>query len=491
MAIRRLHVEGFRSIDDIDLTLGELNALIGPNNAGKSNILRALNLVIGETWPIRPFTPSDRHNHDLAREIIITVTFDRPLAADADVRGFRLTYGRDESVEYVPIDDAGDICRYPGGRDKRVTAPMRDGAAMLLVGLDRQADRQLRASQWTLYGKLLRRIERDVTQVHRDAFSADVARSIQTNLQAALTPVQTVLQEFVRRQTGLRSELRFRAVDPLDVLRDVRPCIIDGGAFDVDDVGAGVQSAVTIAIAKAYADHVRAPVLIAIEEPELFLHPHGCRHFYRLLNEITGPHLQIIYTTHNRAFVNAGEFEQVHLVRKRDGQTEVTSGSRLEYAGARDRLRLQTRFNERISEALFANVVVLTEGEPDEIAVRCAVENQGLQLDQDSVSVLGVGGKTEVMVLAELISAFGVPTIAVLDEDPGDAASAANLARVQATISNANVFIQTPNLEGLVGLASKPSKVEAMLDFPHRFRAGQAVPLVYQDLAARIRALLA
>lgn len=491
MAIRKLRVEGFRSIDDLELTLGELNALIGPNNAGKSNILRALNLVVGETWPTRPFTPGDRHNHDPGREVVITVTFDRRLAADADVRGFRLTYGADESVEYVPLDDAGDICTYPGGRDKRVSAPMRDGAAMLLVGLDRQADRQLRATQWTLYGKLLKRIERDVTQVNRDAFAADVALSIQTNLQAALTPVQTVLQDFVRRQTGLNSELRFRAVDPLDVLRDVRPYIIDGSAFDVDDVGAGVQSAVTIAIAKAYADHVRTPVLIAIEEPELFLHPHGCRHFYRLLNEIKGPNLQIIYTTHNRAFVSAGEFEQVHLVRKRGGQTEVTSGAGLAYGGARDRLRLQTRFNERIGEALFANAVVLAEGEPDEIAIRCALENQGLQLDQDSVSVLGVGGKTEVMVLAELISAFGVPTIAVLDEDPGDAASAANLARVQALITNANVFTQNPNLEGLVGLAAKPSKVEAMLDFPQRFRVGQAVPQVYQDVAARIRALLA
>ncbi len=37
--IDRLHVENFKSIKSLDLELGPLNVLVGPNNAGKSNIL--------------------------------------------------------------------------------------------------------------------------------------------------------------------------------------------------------------------------------------------------------------------------------------------------------------------------------------------------------------------------------------------------------------------------------------------------------------------
>lgn len=53
-----------------------------------------------------------------------------------------------------------------------------------------------------------------------------------------------------------------------------------------------------------------------MEEPELYLHPHGCRHFYRLLQEFSEVGLQIIYSTHERSFVNVGDFDSVHIVRK-------------------------------------------------------------------------------------------------------------------------------------------------------------------------------
>jgi predicted ATPase len=33
--------------------------------------------------------------------------------------------------------------------------------------------------------------------------------------------------------------------------------------------------------------------MIAIEEPELFLHPHGMRHFYRLLRELASNGIQM------------------------------------------------------------------------------------------------------------------------------------------------------------------------------------------------------
>src|SRR5260370_38772195 len=96
--------------------------------------------------------------------------------------------------------------------------------------------------------------------------------------------------------------------------------------IDPEECGAGVQSAIALAVAKAYADIVKNPVVLALEEPELYLHPHGCRHFYRLLHEFAGAVLQIIYTTHERSFVNVGDFDSVHIVRKIARQTESTSG---------------------------------------------------------------------------------------------------------------------------------------------------------------------
>lgn len=490
MAIQRIVIDNYRSIQHLELELGPVSALIGPNNAGKSNILRALDLVVGETWPSRPFARKDFHGYRADDPIEITVYFQNALRADGDVHGFRLRYTTDEEVEYFAVDADGDPCTYGRGQVKRVSNAMRDEVASLHVGLDRQAEKQLRVNPWTLYGKLLRRIESTLGNGARDQFGADVRAAIDAHLRNALDPAQQIIDDFVRRQTGLQVELDFRLVDPLEVLKGVRPYIVSNGIhFEPDDCGAGVQSALAVAIAKAYAEIVREPLVLALEEPELYLHPHGCRHFYRLLQELAGQGLQIVYATHERAFVNPGDFEEINLVRMSNGSTTVRAGRSIALDGPRDRLRLQSRFNDKLSEVFFANWVVLVEGEPDEIAVRSGLEAQGVELDRSSVSVVSVGGQAEVCVVGELLRGFRIPVIAVVDEDPGNPNSAATRGRIRQKLGAQNLFLQRPNLEGLFELGQKPSRVEAMDTFPRMFRDANRIPQVYRDVAVRIRRL--
>ena len=60
----------------------EMNALVGPNNVGKSNILRALNLVLGAKWPPYAVDEEDK-NRDCPKDSIrIIVGFDSPLTKD-------------------------------------------------------------------------------------------------------------------------------------------------------------------------------------------------------------------------------------------------------------------------------------------------------------------------------------------------------------------------------------------------------------------------
>lgn len=472
MAARLIRIQNYRSIHDLELQLGPLNALIGPNNAGKSNILKALRLVLGEVWPKNPFSSRDFHENDTSRTIEITVLFDAPLQCDPDVHGFSLRQAPPQPAEYFPVDGNGQPCVWPGprGSPKRISNEMREEVALLYLGLNREADEQLRVTQWTLYGKLLKHLESALNADLRRRFTDQVSAALEAHIRATLTQVQTIIDDFVRSQTGLSVRLDFRASDPVDALKGVRPYVIDNGmALDPEDVGAGVQSALSIAIAKAYAEIVRQPLVLAIEEPELYLHPHGCRHFYRLLRELSENGLQVIYTTHERSFVSAGDFEAIQIVRKPQAATQVSSGLSLNLTASRDRLRLQSRFNERLNEVFFAACVILVEGDPDEIACRCALEFQGLELDKDSVSVVPLGGKDEIPVVAELLARLGIPTIALMDEDPGNTQTAATRARVEELLGPDKVLVQSPNLEWLFQLNHKPKRVEAMEVFPAWF----------------------
>jgi predicted ATP-dependent endonuclease of OLD family len=290
------------------------------------------------------------------------------------------------------------------------------------------------------------------------------------------------MDDIVRRQTGLNIQLQLQIVNPIEVLKNVRPSVIEEGMnIDPEVAGAGVQSAIALAVAKAYADIVRNPVVLAIEEPELYLHPHGCRHFYRLLHEFAQDGLQVVYTTHERAFVNVGDFDSVHIVRKFNGQTTVNSGLTLNVQG-RDRLRMQSRFNEGANEVFFGAAVVLVEGAPDEIACRSALDALGTNLDRRSISILSVGGQTEIPIFAELLSGLNINAIALVDEDPGNAASAANRAAIGHHLPAANILVQRPNLETLWHLPQKPKRVEAMVTFPMACTNPMNIPQVYRDL---------
>src|SRR5260370_34788448 len=80
MRIARLVVKNFRSIEALDVTLGQVSALIGPNNSGKSNILAAIHRVLGRDWVrVSDFSEDDVFGKDSSRDINISLTFAPPL----------------------------------------------------------------------------------------------------------------------------------------------------------------------------------------------------------------------------------------------------------------------------------------------------------------------------------------------------------------------------------------------------------------------------
>ena len=78
MRLGRMEIQNFRSIERLDLALSNICALVGPNNAGKSNILLALQRVLGRDWvTVSTFDESDVFGHDPDRDVTIAVRVGR------------------------------------------------------------------------------------------------------------------------------------------------------------------------------------------------------------------------------------------------------------------------------------------------------------------------------------------------------------------------------------------------------------------------------
>lgn len=491
--IGKLIIENYRSIEKLEVELSMLNALIGPNSSGKTNILKALDLVVGTTYPsVRSFDESDFYLHDTSRKILIEVRFQNSIQyKEYNIYGFRLTFDGND-MNYVAIDNVGNTLQYSlKGREIKVNNEMREQVSMMYLPLDRQAYQQITPSQWKIYGKLLKYIADQIPDYDKGDFKTGVENSFSKHIFRHVQQAEDLLKEYVKEQTGLDLSLKLSIIDPTFVLKDVRPRItsLTGFEVDVENEGAGVQSAVAIAIARTYAEIVQKPLILAIEEPELYLHPHGCRHFYKILKELSQKGVQVIYTTHERSFVNVADLESILLVKMENGGTRVYT-CRNSITGI-DAIKIASKFDEELNEVFFADKVILVEGPDDKIACKLAFERLGVELDKHNISVIDCGGNTGIRPMVEILQSFNIDTYVLMDEDPGNPNTQQLINDLKNLLGNDRVLLQSPNLEGIFNFdqirqkyginRSKFTKEIALKVLPSWFE-NNPVPQVYMNL---------
>lgn len=112
MHLSRLFIKGYRSVDELDLNFKPgKNVVVGRNNAGKSNIVKALNLVLGEGNPTyaksEAFTDSDFH---IWRED----GDEEPSVADEAVIWCEITRTPEEKLDYQELYNGRGFYRYTG-----------------------------------------------------------------------------------------------------------------------------------------------------------------------------------------------------------------------------------------------------------------------------------------------------------------------------------------------------------------------------------------
>ena len=179
------------------------------------------------------------------------------------------------------------------------------------------------------------------------------------------------------KQIGLKDiQLSFQPFDPMNHYKALDLQISEqkgGPILSWASMGTGVQSAIVLSLLQAYRELVHESAILAIEEPEAFLHPHACRYFYRVLTKLSET-IQVFYTTHSAYFLDVKRFEDIIYVRKTEsGETVAISGKGL--AGSKaDSLKTERKLDPSRQEMFFAKKVVLVEGPDDKQALARAFE---------------------------------------------------------------------------------------------------------------------
>lgn len=383
--IAAISIQKYRSIKRTDrLNLADLTVLVGPNNEGKSNVLRALAVsmqlvrLYGLAGPglgrraTRRSTPSRIYDWfaDFPKDLqdrtpegnsIIDLWFELTTEEQTRFRKeigsrlnaalpIRLTVGQ-RYVEFaVRKQGRGGVAL----TEKSAQIAQFVGRSLRVEHVEsvRTADRARRVIQ-DMVGIELSGLEND------DAFSSalatltDAVRPVADRLSADLaSTLQAFLPDVKGVEIGLATDRIIAALSS-----QVQITVDDGVSTELQHKGDGVQSLAALALIRKAADVRRGAIVLAVEEPEAHLHPRAIHQLREVLNDIAVSQ-QVVLTTHSGVLVDRQTLSNNILVRS----NHAAPASSIEEI----RDALGVRVGDNLSQA---ELVLVVEGGCDSAAL--------------------------------------------------------------------------------------------------------------------------
>ncbi|KAF5052404.1 AAA ATPase domain protein [anaerobic digester metagenome] len=468
MRIRKVHIQGFRSIKEpLELNLEQVNALIGANNCGKSNILSAIYRVLGRDWVTKnTFFENDVYNEDYDTDIIIDFEFDEPFQYEQyvgipveipKVRFFYTRYKKGENSgerrlekQCLQLNDKavfGFKSRPKKGEQPQMvpltTIPqeLQEAFPVIFIGTDRNLKNQLPSSRNSILGTLMKDINADFENPENlievgkqgsgkmlpriERFKQAIDEAIRTLRTDEFLALEKAIKDNALKQLGFNPEtetdkldLYFNPLSSLEFYKSLEIYVKEHEYnINATELGAGFQNAIVLAILKAFEDRKKQGALFLIEEPEMYLHPQMQRSLYKTIRQI-GETNQVIYITHSPHFVTIPEFNEIVIVSKNNNGTHIKK-STLQTSDA-----LKNKFRKELdperNEMFFARKLLIVEGDTEKMAFPEFAKRMGIDFDGVGSTIIEVGGKRNLIDFVELALSFEIPVGLVYDTDSSD-----------------------------------------------------------------------
>ncbi len=472
MKLHTLRLSNFQSFGEIPtvISLEYITYLIGPNGSGKTAVLQALCRLFAFDPSLRRILRSDFHvpcgetEAPNERKLWIEADFLFPELDDDEnedsstvaphfghmrldeidgtprVR-FRLnaTMGLDgdieESMVYV-LDinaDGSPLTTAQVPRSERnhihvhYLPARRDPADHIAYGANALLGRMLRAVNWDA--------ERTVIKGLTDQISDSLAANPSIN--AFSTSLKTAWSALHKGSFFADPKLTFVASEVEALLRHMSVSFTPGHdeqLVDFSRLSDGQKSMLYLslvlssqAIGRAVlaedddsfdADKLRPPVftVVAVEEPENSLSPHYLGRIVNALNAMTGDgDAQALIATHAPSMLRRVAPERIRYLRLT--QERTTRVTHIQLPDAADEAHKFVREAvQAFPEVYFSRLVVLGEGDSEEIVLPRLMQVKGAPVDESAVTIAPLGGR-HVNHFWRLLSALQIPYLTLLDLD--------------------------------------------------------------------------
>lgn len=446
--IKNISIENFRSIGDTPVDIhfpkNQPVILIGENNSGKSNIIRAIDLMFGEFHPkYKKLDDFDHFNRNPNNRIVIkgeVAEFKRKLGkgGEFDCGGFEFSCKKYADNEFLAVQ------MQDGKTNPFVSTALREELLCVVVNSEQNLNYQLSYStKYTLLSKVTKSFHDKLVEnpdrveelkMHFGAIK-DVFKSVQEF--AGFTEQMSSIAGKMLSNMSHALQFDFSAYDPSNYFKTLRVHPNeDGETRAFEELGTGQQQILALSFAHAYARSFLGQGLIFIlDEPESHLHPLAQRWLARQMYQMANDGLQLVITTHSPYFINLDFLDSIYLVRKEDQTfvTNVTANTLAEFCkktgapkASKDTIVsfYSAHSVPQILNGFFSNKILLVEGLTEELSLPIYLQAVGLDCLEEGIAVIGVGGKGNLAKWWRFFSVYKIPTYICFDNDKKDDDSA-------------------------------------------------------------------
>ncbi|AVF76295.1 TPA: AAA family ATPase [Vibrio parahaemolyticus] len=473
MKLDKLRLSCFQSYGSTstEISLDDLTFLIGPNGSGKTAALQALCRMFAFDPSLRRIRKSDFHVphneseqleertlwieadflfpelHEEGDNTTVSPHFGHMRLVDGEdtprVR-FRLEASMgidgdiDESLIYVlEVDDnqqpksTAKVSRTDRSQIQIHYLPARrDPAEHITFGANALLGRMLRAVNWET--------EREAVKGHTDQISASLASNLSVN--ALSTSIRDSWSRLHKGQFFTQPQITFVASEIESLLRHLSISFSPGhdeANVDFSRLSDGQKSMLYLSLVLSSQaigrsvlqgdesfdpDKLRPPVftLIAVEEPENSLSPHYLGRIVSSLTEMVGHgDAQALIATHAPSMLRRIEPKQIRYLRLNpDRETTIASIELPDEEHSGDAHKFVTQAVKSFPEIYFSRLVILGEGDSEEIVIPRLLESKGVPVDAFGITVAPLGGR-HVNHFWRLLEGLNIPHITLLDLDVG------------------------------------------------------------------------
>lgn len=452
--IDTIRIAGFRGIKNLEVSLPRITVLIGTNNSGKTSLIKAMQLAIGDyarflseedfyidledkrteeiLVDIRVIPVDDDGNRTPLFNEIWATEFGDKIKSEANANQFmairtrskqNLIKGGFDTLRFT-LEAWPAVSNWQVEKIKETKLPT-SLSSLLFISIEAQRDiHQELKEKSSFVGKVLSSVEYNSDDITNLESLIKAVNDEAVNKSGKLQSLKTNLSNLSQSFGGYGNA----EITPFPKkIRDLsKHFSIHFGensvnSFSMEYHGMGTRSWASMLTVKSFIDlmeekHTKEsepffPILAA-EEPEAHLHPNAQKTLYRQLSKSKG---QVIVSTHSPYLVAMANIMQIRSLGK--NTSDITVHHLSHKITKADKNVLAREIMSKRGEIIFSKAIILCEGVTEEQVLPAMFEiYTKISFWDVGVSCISVGG-TNYSPFIRMACSLGIPTYIISDND--------------------------------------------------------------------------